>query len=124
MDILVSYDWPGNVKELDNVIERAMVLCEKDILTADLFPALEHYTSTYSESGGFMAPFSDEKGRKYAATKEKLIRTFDQRFIEELLEETRGNVAMAAKISGIDRKNLYQKIKRLSINPQSFKNRG
>ncbi len=125
LDILISYSWPGNVRELENVMERAIVLCETDTLTADLFSMLEGKNaerqlpllntkhsedfSCYQNSGN------------YSESKKKLLAAFDSNFIIKIIRETKGNITMAAKISGIDRKNLYRKIKSLNIDPKEFK---
>ena len=120
LDILISYSWPGNVRELENVMERAIVLCETNTLTVELFSVLE---SKYK--GGISPldtkPLEDSNGRNYSESKKKFLASFDKNFIIRVLNETKGNITMAAKISGIDRKNLYQKIKSLQIDPREFR---
>ncbi|HIE43947.1 MAG TPA: sigma-54-dependent Fis family transcriptional regulator [Candidatus Omnitrophica bacterium] len=124
LDILKSYHWPGNVRELENVIERAMVLCEKDILTAELFLSLDRRSVEADTPPSSVYEGKDifHHGEKnYAVLKNRLIAAFDRNFITELLRETRGNIAMAAKLSGMDRKNLYHKIRKLNIDSHTFK---
>ncbi len=122
LDILMSYSWPGNVRELENIMERAMVLCEKDILTSDLFKMLEN-----KDIGrNFRTKFSDEftayqDGVNYSESKKKFLSSFDKNFILKILKEAKGNITKTSHVSGIDRKNLYRKIKNLKIDPKQFK---
>lgn len=125
LDVLMSYSWPGNVRELENIMERAMVLCEKDILTTDLFKMLENKNSgTNSSSLGLKSSeeFSEyQNERSYSESKRKFLSSFDKNFILKTIKEAKGNITKASYISGIDRKNLYRKIKSLKINPKEFK---
>ncbi|MBI3271373.1 MAG: sigma-54-dependent Fis family transcriptional regulator [Planctomycetes bacterium] len=94
--LLVAYPWPGNVRQLEAVIERAVTLNRKTvILTEDLDPKLR-------ESGRLRRlPTLEDKEKEY---------------IQQVLQETRGNVKAAAEILGIDRKTLYRKCSRYEIN--------
>ncbi|MBU0533383.1 MAG: sigma-54 dependent transcriptional regulator [Candidatus Omnitrophica bacterium] len=125
LDILTAYSWPGNVRELENIIERAMVLCEKDILTTDLFKMLEN-KNLESRSPLLDVKSSEEffvyrNEQSYSESKRKFVSSFDKNFILKTLKEAKGNITKASNISGIDRKNLYRKIKSLKINPKTFK---
>ncbi len=125
LEILMFYSWPGNVRELENIMERAMVLCEKDILTTDLFKMLENKNSGANNSSlGLKSSeeFSEYQNEKsYSESKKKFLSSFDKNFILKTLKEAKGNITKASNISGIDRKNLYRKIKSLKINPKTFK---
>jgi transcriptional regulator with PAS, ATPase and Fis domain len=93
---LVLYHWPGNVRELQNAIERAMVIGnESTILPADL-------------------PLSIEEGAVQEPA-EKSLSAVEKDHIERVLREVDGNVTHAAKILGIDRGTLYNKMKRYAI---------
>lgn len=124
LDILLSYSWPGNIRELENVMERAIVICEADILTIDLFSMLEgKQTERHSLLDTKLSEdFSFYRtGKNYSESKKNFLASFDRNFIIKILRETKGNITMASKISGIDRKNLYRKIKSLQIDPKEFK---
>jgi DNA-binding NtrC family response regulator len=124
LDILTSYSWPGNIRELENVIERAIVLCETDTLAAELFSMLgkghtQEFISSNTNSGETVSSYKNDKN--YSESKKRFLAAFDRNFIIKLLKRTKGNITMASKISGIDRKNLYRKIKNLQIDTKEFK---
>ena len=95
---LVEYDWPGNVRELENTIERAIVISDRDFLTLDSFP--EQF-----------------KGRPISGDRDLLSLADVEKFhIKNVLEKTGRNISKSAKILKIDRKTLYDKIKKYSLN--------
>ncbi len=99
---LRAYPWPGNVRELENVIYEAMVLCENDrIEEADLPPRME--TAAGEEEGLFK-----RAAQRAAGSAEKEL-------IEKALREANGNRTVAARILGISRKTLFNKMRTLGI---------
>jgi len=95
---LQAYSWPGNIRELRNVIERAVLLSEqKQITLNDL-----HFDG-HTQVG---APFLDSR---------LTLVELEKQHIERVLQEERGRVEMAAKRLGIPRSSLYQKIKKFQI---------
>ncbi|SPD73009.1 Transcriptional regulatory protein ZraR [uncultured Desulfobacterium sp.] len=98
MGLLRTYDWPGNARELKNVIERAIVVCEAD----ELGP--EHLL--LGETPGFAR--SPETGGGSLADSEK-------NEILRVLKECKGNKTLAANILGINRKTLREKLQKYSI---------
>jgi len=109
LQLLQSYPWPGNIRELQNVIERSVIVCETEIFTVD-----ESWLSKQSHverSGGNLCL------SQRLATKEKDV-------IEEALRESQGRVfgplGAAAKL-GIARSTLESKIQSLNINKNRFK---
>jgi len=109
LQLLQSYPWPGNIRELQNIIERSIIVCETEIFTVD-----ESWLSEQSHeerSGGKL--YLSQK----LAAKEKEV-------IEEALRESQGRVVgpsgAAAKL-GIARSTLESKIQSLNINKNRFK---
>ncbi|HTB15733.1 MAG TPA: sigma 54-interacting transcriptional regulator [Bryobacteraceae bacterium] len=109
LQLLQSYPWPGNIRELQNVIERSIIVCETDIFTVDESWLSQRPLDTRSGS----TPFLSEK---VAATEREII--------EEALRESQGRVfgpsGAAAKL-GIARSTLESKIRSLNINKNRFK---
>ncbi len=102
-DILQSYGWPGNVRELKNVIERAMLLeAEEDILPQHLPVEL---VSPNTQVVKHSASMLDE------SFKPTSLRVMEYFFITKTLEATNGNKSQAAKLLGISRQTLREKLK-------------
>ena len=94
--LLVQYRWPGNVRELENAVERAMVIGSGDVILPQDLPL-------HVENGGVVEPVA----RSLAAV--------EKEHITRVLDELDGNVSQAAKVLGIDRATLYNKIKRYGV---------
>ncbi len=97
LDILIHYDWPGNIRELQNVIERAVVIEESDRISVKSLPPYLR-----CESG------QDSQEIQSMVQMEK-------QHIAKTLDHTQWNISQAAKLLGIDRKTLYDKIKRYNL---------
>jgi DNA-binding NtrC family response regulator len=94
---LLAYDWPGNVRQLENVMERAVALCRGDrIEQTDLPAALLH---------------RDPADVAAAAAEGLTLAQLEQSFIRHVLEQEQGNKSRAAQRLGLDRKTLYRKLK-------------
>jgi len=98
---LMEYDWPGNIRELENTIERAVVLSKGDEI--ELEDLVYHGISSSS------SPFHPEGG-KY-----KSLDELEKEYIKIVLQAERGNKSKSAKILGIDRKTLNSKVKKYKI---------
>jgi len=97
---LMSYDWPGNIRELRNVIERAMILCDDNTITLMGLPSQIQGLSTQSK---------DSKNLKNA------LNTYERAFITQILRENNWNKEEAAKVLAINPSTLYRKITELGI---------
>jgi two-component system nitrogen regulation response regulator NtrX len=106
MASLMAYDWPGNVRELRNFVERMTIMVPGEAITVhDLPPVMRAETS---ESSKFMLDQDFESLRAARAA-------FEKRFIQRRLDEHGGNVSHAAEALGLERSNLYRKIKAYDI---------
>jgi DNA-binding NtrC family response regulator len=96
LNLLINYDWKGNVRELENVLERAIITSENDRIVPNDFKFLQ-------VTEGSEDPFNkvDNMG----------LRDIEKLYIKKILEENNWNKLKAAQILGIDRKTLYKKIK-------------
>lgn len=92
LEVLKRYSWPGNIRELENVVQRAVIMCD-GIITLEHLPDELKYQIDFPEKG---FKTLEEKEREY---------------IQEVLLSTQGNKTKAAKILGINRKTLREKLK-------------
>lgn len=95
---LLDYDWPGNIRELENAIERAFVLSGDQIDVESLPARLRN---------GFVAP-AENRGRDQRPTLDEI----ERRYVAEIMQAEGNDKAAAAKILGIDLSTLYRKLKR------------
>ncbi len=109
-----AYDWPGNIRELHNALERAVVLApNNEMQLEDLLPNKTIEIDKKSLRSGATAFYSLE----YKEAKD----SFERNYIDHLLHETSGNVAEAARLSKQYRPNIYRLINKFKIDPGQFK---
>ena len=117
MRVLMAYEFPGNVRELENIIERGVIFCRGNSLTvADLQmegPAAA--ASPLLESQMAELPFREAKDRA--------IQYFHHQYIRRLLEQHGGNISRAAEAAGIQRQYLHRLIKEAGIETNAFKSK-
>jgi two-component system nitrogen regulation response regulator NtrX len=106
--VLQAYTWPGNVRELRNVIERLMIMVPGDAITADDLGFLD--PAGFARSAGVEAP----EGR---LTLHEARDRFERELILRTLSEQQGNMSRTAEVLGVERSNLYRKMKAFGIAP-------
>lgn len=98
---LLAYDWPGNVRQLENWMERAVALTAfEQITVSDLPDKVQQFRPVESEVG--------DLDPEHMLTLQEL----ENRHIEQVLRATGGNKAQAARVLGMDRRTLYRKLER------------
>jgi DNA-binding NtrC family response regulator len=97
----MNNDWNGNVRELENVIERAAISSSEDEITK----AGLHFLKNDENNNNSFGNFSGMEG----------LKDVESNYIKKVLEENNWNKLKASSILGIDRKTLYKKIKEYSL---------
>jgi DNA-binding NtrC family response regulator len=122
MKLLMDYDWSGNVRELENVVERAVVLSTQESLDTDLLPesvrTREIVKGVRLQLAEFLPPMPGEIGARANAPAPSLFEILEEverRIICDMLERTNWNQTEAAERFQIPLSTLNQKIKRLGI---------
>jgi DNA-binding NtrC family response regulator len=110
MQALEAYDWPGNVREMENVIERSVALTDGEIIERSDLPASIGGTDDETVPG-LPCPRVTEDGVDMV----RIIEAIERRMIAEALELSDGVKARAADLLGINRTTLVEKIKRLTL---------
>ena len=103
MELLVSASWPGNIRQLRNVIEQCVVLA-----TSPLIPATLVQVALKSKPREFL-PFAQARDH------------FEFEYLVALLQMTQGNVAQAARLADRNRSEFYKLLRKHELNPQSFR---
>jgi Nif-specific regulatory protein len=107
IDMLTAYHFPGNVRELENVIEHAVTVCDSNVIHGHhLPPTLQTAEVTGTET---------------RVTLDSAIATFERDLIQDALKSTRGNVASAARMLDSTERILGYKIKKYDLHPRRFK---
>ena len=106
MRALIDYDWPGNVRQLENELARARVLADGDIDLADLSPPLR---------GIEVRPGAAADERGAASSLAEAVEKTERQLIERALAQTQFNVSRAAERLGIHRVALHRKIRKHGI---------
>ncbi len=124
--VLIVYNWPGNVRQLMNAIERSVVLAEGNILEK------EHLSAELIEQGSEMSSQSSytlaegqwkSEGLSFQEAKRQMVRSFETAFLSTALKENRGNVTKTAAKLGMKRQSLQQKLGELGIDAMTFRRR-
>jgi Nif-specific regulatory protein len=110
MEFLKSCPWRGNVRELQNVIERAVVLCTNPVLSEADFSAEIRQAVSGSEGAAAASDASED-----LVPMSEAVEQFKRTFIQKALEKASGNQGEAAKLLGLQRSNLSRLIKALGM---------
>ncbi|HSA16210.1 MAG TPA: sigma 54-interacting transcriptional regulator [Spirochaetota bacterium] len=98
MNILMDYDYPGNIRELENIIEHAFVLCRESYIRREHLPKQLRTTGIPPDAG-------------------RTLEEMEQLYINRALEKNSGNRTRAAQDLGIDTSTLWRKMKKYGIEP-------
>jgi len=107
IDVLVAYDWPGNVRELENKVRQAIILAPGRVVGSS---SIDLPTEKPA-----VVPGTFSEAKKHA------IDTFEIRFIRDMLSRTRGVISKAARLAGLDRKNMWLLMKKHGIHADEFR---
>lgn len=102
------YHWPGNIRELENLIHRELLLAEGELLS---IPAPDAALNAWTRPAALTLNYRQAKSRAMAE--------FEHRFLAQLLEYANGNVSAAARISGTERRHLGRLLKKHGISKAS-----
>ena len=104
MDILINYTWPGNIRELKNIIERLVIMTKEVVIKPDdIIQSLKGVSSSNDFTDLFNLDLKEAKD------------TFEQQYIAYKLSQCGDNVSKTAETIGIERSHLHRKIKSLKI---------
>jgi PAS domain S-box-containing protein len=104
MELLLNYDYPGNVRELENILEHALIICQEELIESHHLPIhIQTWVNTGSKNGA-----NNTNGASFKDDVEAMR-------IKETLKLNQGNRKKTAQILGIDRTTLWRKMKRYNL---------
>ncbi|MBW2490222.1 MAG: sigma-54-dependent Fis family transcriptional regulator [Deltaproteobacteria bacterium] len=111
---LTAYDWPGNVRQLRNIIERAVILCEKDTISSKELPLLGEMADI-EELIDHVPETNDELKRVKKEIRQKAVLQVEKNFVMNALMKNDWNVTRAARKVGLQRTNFQALMKKHRI---------
>ena len=105
VELLVTADWPGNIRQLHNVVRQNVALSRSPVISGELVQ------SSLGEHAGKLASFSEARDE------------FTRNYLSQILQITMGNVSQAARLAKRNRTDFYKLLARHDLNPDSFKTR-
>ncbi len=124
MERLCRYDWPGNVRELSNVLERAMLLCEGDVITLDDLPVGISGGRSGTPAPGPLVTPQQWRGKTLGEVTAAAVDQIERAYLQMLLAETGGRVGDTARRAGIHPRGLYNKMRKHHLRKEEFRRRG
>jgi transcriptional regulator with GAF, ATPase, and Fis domain len=109
MKRLMNYPWPGNVRELENEIRRLVALARRRVITED------DLSEAIRSGGGKRLSFKSKSARSLKEVVAEMVAELEKRLIQEALEVSGQNQQQAAKVLGLSRQGLINKMKRYGI---------
>ncbi|HVK55548.1 MAG TPA: sigma-54 dependent transcriptional regulator [Burkholderiales bacterium] len=117
--LLMTYSWPGNVRELENFIHREFLLCDGPVLE---FEASSFASVNASSSSVDIHTASSEetiaipRDISFSRAKAEVVATFERQYLMRLMVDTGGNVSLAARLCGKERRTLGRLLKKHGLN--------
>jgi len=105
VEMLVTAEWPGNIRQLYNIVRQNVALSRSPVISAEL---VQH---SLGEHAGKLASFSDARDE------------FTRNYLSQILQITTGNVSQAARLAKRNRTDFYKLLARHELNPDQFKTR-
>jgi len=105
VEMLVTAEWPGNIRQLYNVVRQNVALSRSPVISAELVQ------QSLGEHGGKLASFTDARDE------------FTRNYLSQILQITMGNVSQAARLAKRNRTDFYKLLARHELNPDQFKTR-
>ena len=120
LEMLTNYDWPGNVRQLKNVVERLVIMSDERVL--DLLNLMDQLRSGHVPGQNSVPQTQAElQARKDSILTEQFL-PLQKAFLIKALKESRGNIARAAATVGIKRPNFHAMIKKHHIQAEAYRN--
>ncbi|HUT43723.1 MAG TPA: sigma-54 dependent transcriptional regulator, partial [Desulfobacterales bacterium] len=116
-EALKIYPWPGNIRELENLLERAYILETSNVLTPESFPA------ELFEKEASSAVLSMDTDVSLSEARRKAVLGFERQYLKELMLRNKGKINQSAQEAGISTRQLHKLMLKYGLRKEDFKNR-
>ncbi len=113
---LMQREWKGNVRQLQNAVKRAVLLASSNVIWPSDIP-----TDNGKDSGMQMLTMPCVSHLPYKQAKEEVMSRFSVAYLTKVLQESKGNVTLAAKKCGLERQSLQRLLRRYKVDPAGFR---
>ncbi|MFO8033018.1 MAG: sigma-54 dependent transcriptional regulator [Desulfohalobiaceae bacterium] len=120
LDLLMQKSWPGNVRQLQNFVRRAIIFTGNSEISTQDVGMVEGQGQQETEAN---APGQEDDLwiEPYSRAKDRVLQRFSAEYAQQLLQRTRGNVSQAAKLAGLSRVALQKLLRRTGVDPACFR---
>ena len=115
MEMLCEHRWPGNIRELQNVLRRAFLFCNEQEIDS------RHLMLDASRKKNLSLSVGDDEVIPYKLAKDSCLDGFTRQYVHDLLIKTGGNISQAARLSQLTRAALQKILKRYDIDGTQFR---
>jgi DNA-binding NtrC family response regulator len=115
MGVLLGYHWPGNIRELENAIERACVTSQDEMIRPENLPP------DLSSSNEGKPRHAVDLSRSLPDQLAEITAAFEERYLRKAMRKSRGHIGQTARIAGLSRRSISDKIAQYGIDKTSFK---
>jgi DNA-binding NtrC family response regulator len=112
LDAIVQYDWPGNVRQLKMAMQRLSGQAFNKVITCDTVLRVLGLENVHDKSATGNKPPAFQT---YKELKTNVLALAEKEYFQSLIDASGGNIALAARSAGMDRKNFYEKLKQLEL---------
>jgi len=110
---MMAYDWPGNVRQLENLIERAIIMAKGN--------CIDHIDLSDDRRRKVESPGALAVNLPFKKAKERVVKEYERNYLISLLGRCRGNITQSAKIAQLDMKTLRRKMREYGLKKKDFK---
>jgi DNA-binding NtrC family response regulator len=121
LEELMRRPWPGNIRELQNLVRRVVMFSPESMIRSAELRALEGVGGQAAFDQVFLGEGDGAEIESYNQAKERLVKQFTFNYVSNLLEKTNGNVSRSAELSGLGRASLQKIMRRLGIKSDSYR---
>ena len=111
--LLLGHDFPGNIRELENIVQRAVILAQDSVIEVSHLPSVFLRKPTEAAKSGELMPLTE--------IKKQAVERIEKESIQNYLLASSGHITQAAGLAGLDVSNFHKLIKKYSINPKAYK---